>query len=138
MVDAVAVTSIERTLSDLAAAGEPSMVRRFTDLRPRQRLPLRRDRCPSSPMGGANPPMRDHSACICPCGLRPGKAITAWLNAGVPLETAQAWSGHKTVSVLLDTYLGVMRGDEDLALTRFEAASTALKTARAPASRARS
>lgn len=49
-------------------------------------------------------------------------AITAWLNAGVPLEAAQAWSGHETVSVLLDTYLGVMRGDEDLALARFEAA----------------
>jgi integrase len=48
-------------------------------------------------------------------------AITAWLNAGVPLKTAQAWSGHKTASVLLDTYLGVIRGDEDLALSRFEA-----------------
>lgn len=47
-------------------------------------------------------------------------AITAWLNAGVPLKTAQAWSGHKTASVLLDTYLGVMRGDEDVALARFE------------------
>ncbi len=46
-------------------------------------------------------------------------AITAWLNAGVPLKTAQAWSGHKTASVLLDTYLGVMRGDEDVALARF-------------------
>ena len=47
-------------------------------------------------------------------------AITAWLNAGVPLKTAQAWSGHKTASVLLDTYLGVMRGDEDLAIERFQ------------------
>jgi len=47
-------------------------------------------------------------------------AITAWLNAGVPLKTAQAWSGHKTASVLLDTYLGVMRGDEDLAVERFQ------------------
>ncbi|MDQ3530170.1 MAG: hypothetical protein M3425_09535 [Actinomycetota bacterium] len=36
-------------------------------------------------------------------------------------KTAQAWSGHKTASVLLDTYLGVIRGDEDLALSRFEA-----------------
>lgn len=47
-------------------------------------------------------------------------AITSWLNAGVPLKTAQAWSGHKTASVLLDTYLGVMRGDEDLAVERFQ------------------
>ncbi len=45
-------------------------------------------------------------------------AITTWLNAGVPLKTAQTWSGHKTLSVLLDTYLGVMRGDEALARTR--------------------
>jgi integrase len=52
--------------------------------------------------------------------LRHG-AITAWLNAGVPLKTAQAWSGHRTASVLLDTYLGVMRGDEDLATQKFEA-----------------
>ena len=52
-------------------------------------------------------------------------AITSWLNAGVPLKTAQAWSGHKTASVLLDTYLGVMRGDEDLAVERFQAFLTA-------------
>jgi integrase len=52
-------------------------------------------------------------------------AITAWLNAGVPLKTAQAWSGHKTASVLLDTYLGVMRGDEEVALARLEAFLTA-------------
>jgi len=49
-------------------------------------------------------------------------AITAWLNAGVPLKTVQAWSGHKTASVVLDTYLGVMRGDEALGRQRFEAA----------------
>ncbi|CAN5301709.1 hypothetical protein BH23ACT9_BH23ACT9_25000 [soil metagenome] len=49
-------------------------------------------------------------------------AITTWLNAGVPLKTAQAWSGHKTLSVLLHTYLGVMRGDQDLALQRLVAA----------------
>lgn len=49
-------------------------------------------------------------------------AITAWLNAGVPLKTAQAWSGHRTLSVLLDTYMGVMRGDEELAMARYEAA----------------
>ena len=52
-------------------------------------------------------------------------AITSWLNAGVPLKTAQAWSGHKTASVLLDTYLGVMRGDEDVAVERFQAFLTA-------------
>lgn len=49
-------------------------------------------------------------------------AITMWLNAGVPLKTAQRWSGHKTLSVLLDTYVGVMKGDEQLARERVEAA----------------
>jgi hypothetical protein len=38
--------------------------------------------------------------------------ITAWLNAGVPIKTAQVWSGHRTASTLLDTYLGMMRHDE--------------------------
>lgn len=47
-------------------------------------------------------------------------AITAWLHAGVPLKTAQTWSGHKTASVLLDTYLGIMKSDDELALRRFE------------------
>lgn len=47
-------------------------------------------------------------------------AITGWLNAGVPLKTAQSWSGHKTPSVLLNTYLGVIRGDEALARTRWD------------------
>ncbi len=46
-------------------------------------------------------------------------AITAWVNAGVPLKTAQQWSGHKTASVLLNTYLGVLRGDESLARDRW-------------------
>ncbi|MDQ3431820.1 MAG: site-specific integrase [Actinomycetota bacterium] len=49
-------------------------------------------------------------------------AITTWLNAGIPLKTAQRWSGHKTLSVLLDTYLGVMKADEEVARERFEAA----------------
>ncbi len=49
-------------------------------------------------------------------------AITAWLNAGVFLKTAQAWSGHKTLSVLLDIYAGVMEGDDFVSMTRFEAA----------------
>jgi integrase len=57
-------------------------------------------------------------------GLRHA-AITSWLNAGVPLKTAQAWSGHKTASVLLDTYLGVMRGDEEVAVERYQAFLTA-------------
>ena len=48
-------------------------------------------------------------------------AITAWLNTGVPLKTAQAWSGHRTASVLLDTYLGVIQGDQGVAVERFEA-----------------
>lgn len=47
-------------------------------------------------------------------------AITAWLNAGVPLKTAQIWSGHRTASTLLDTYLGVMRHDEVLGRSRIE------------------
>ncbi|HSJ46407.1 MAG TPA: tyrosine-type recombinase/integrase [Euzebyales bacterium] len=36
-------------------------------------------------------------------------AITLWLNSVVPLKVAQTWSGHKTLSMLLDTYLGVRR-----------------------------
>ena len=52
-------------------------------------------------------------------------AITGWLNAGVPLKTAQAWSGHKTLSVLLDTYLGVMRDDTQVGLDRWEQALAA-------------
>ncbi len=63
---------------------------------------------PDDPLSGATPHDLRHSA------------ITVWLNAGVPLKTAQVWSGHKTASVLLDTYLGVMQGDEAIALQRFE------------------
>jgi len=40
-------------------------------------------------------------------------------------EDVQSWSGHKTASVVLDTYLGVLRGDESLGRTRFEAALSA-------------
>jgi integrase len=49
-------------------------------------------------------------------------AITAWLNSGVLLKTAQQWSGHRRLSVLLDTYLGVMTGDADVSLRRVEEA----------------
>ena len=49
-------------------------------------------------------------------------AITAWLNSGVLLKTAQKWSGHRTASVLLNTYLGVMRDDAAVSLARAEAA----------------
>ncbi len=56
-------------------------------------------------------------------------AITMWLNAGVPLKTAQRWSGHKTLSVLLDTYLGVVKGDEDVARARVEQALRSPMTA---------
>lgn len=49
-------------------------------------------------------------------------AITAWLNAGVTLKTAQRWSGHRTASVLLNTYLGVMRHDLSTSLARVEEA----------------
>jgi integrase len=51
-------------------------------------------------------------------------AITAWLNAGVPIKTAQVWSGHRTASTLLDTYLGVMRHDEALGRARIQQAFT--------------
>lgn len=36
-------------------------------------------------------------------------AITAWLNGGVRIKTAQVWSGHRTASTLLDTLPRVMR-----------------------------
>ncbi len=49
-------------------------------------------------------------------------AITSWLNSGVLLKTAQRWSGHRTASVLLDTYLGVMRDDAVVSLARVETA----------------
>ena len=39
-----------------------------------------------------------------------------------PLKTAQSWRGHKTLSVLLDTYLGVMHGDTQVGLARWEQA----------------
>ena len=48
-------------------------------------------------------------------------AITTWLNAGVALKTAQTWSGHRTLSVLLDTYLGVMKGDDAEGRSRVQA-----------------
>ena len=38
-------------------------------------------------------------------GLR-HSAITAWLNSGVLPKTAQEWSGHNRLSVVLDTYVG--------------------------------
>lgn len=49
-------------------------------------------------------------------------AITSWLNAGVTLKTAQSWSGHRTASVLLNTYLGVMRDDLATSVARTETA----------------
>jgi integrase len=49
-------------------------------------------------------------------------AITAWLNAGVMLKTAQRGSGHRTASVLLNTYLGVMRDDLSTSIARVEEA----------------
>lgn len=54
-------------------------------------------------------------------GLRHA-AITSWLNAGVTLKTAQRWSGHRTASVLLNTYLGVMRDDLGTSVVRTEMA----------------
>ena len=64
---------------------------------------------------GSEDPLRD----VTPHDLR-HSAITNWLNAGVPLKTVQHWSGHKTLSVLLDIYAGVMSGDDDLARGRVE------------------
>lgn len=49
-------------------------------------------------------------------------AITAWLNSGVLPKTAQKWSGHRRLSVLLDTYVGVMREDAATSLARVEEA----------------
>lgn len=49
-------------------------------------------------------------------------AITAWLNAGVLLKTAQQWSGHRQMSVLSDTYLGVTMGGAAVSLRRVEEA----------------
>jgi integrase len=45
-------------------------------------------------------------------------AMTAWLNNGVLLKTSQRWSGHRSFSVLLDTYAGVMRDDATISLAR--------------------
>jgi integrase len=49
-------------------------------------------------------------------------AITGWLNSGVLPKTAQQWSGHRRLSVLLDTYVGVMREDAATSLKRVEEA----------------
>ncbi len=49
-------------------------------------------------------------------------AITTWLNSGVLPKTAQQWSGHRRLSVLLDTYVGVMRDDAATSLARVEGA----------------
>lgn len=40
-------------------------------------------------------------------------ACSLWLNAGVDAKVCQAWSGHKTLSVFLDVYQGIMPGRED-------------------------
>jgi integrase len=47
-------------------------------------------------------------------------ACSAWLAAGVPLKVATGWSGHRTVSVFLDVYQGVMPGSEDAGVTAYE------------------
>jgi hypothetical protein len=44
-----------------------------------------------------------------------------WLNSGVLPKTAQQWSGRRRLSVLLDTYVGVMRDDAVTSLARVEA-----------------
>jgi integrase len=60
-----------------------------------------------------------------PPGAPPGPAARRdhpVANSGVPLKVAQTWSGHKALSVLLDTYLGVMHHDEHVAYQRVEQA----------------
>jgi integrase len=48
-------------------------------------------------------------------------AATHWLNSGVLPKTAQQWTGHRRLSVLLDIYVGVMREDAATSLARVEA-----------------
>jgi integrase len=48
-------------------------------------------------------------------------AATHWLNSGVLPKTAQQWTGHRRLSVLLDIYVGVMREDAETSLARVEA-----------------
>jgi hypothetical protein len=60
-----------------------------------------------------------------PPGAPPGPAARRdhpVANSGVPLKVAQTWSGHKALSVLLDTYLGVMHHDAHVAYQRVEQA----------------
>ena len=47
-------------------------------------------------------------------------AATHWLNSGVLPKTAQQWTGHRRLSVLLDIYVGVMREDAATSLARVE------------------
>ena len=94
----------------------------------------RRRGCSPRPRAGRSTRRTSNAACGSPPATRsspPGhplrnvrrhdlrhSAITGWLGAGVPLKTAQQWSGHRTLSVLLDTYAGVLDSDEALAVTR--------------------
>lgn len=47
-------------------------------------------------------------------------ACSMWLAAGVPVKVATQWSGHKTVSVFLDIYQGVLPGSEDQGVAAVE------------------
>jgi integrase len=47
-------------------------------------------------------------------------ACSMWLASGVPIKTATQWSGHKTVSVFLDIYQGVLPGSEDQGIAAVE------------------
>ena len=83
--------------------------------------------CPTStatsePPCGTRHSRRRRRCGRCGCTTCGTRRSTTWLNAGVPLKTAQAWRGHMTLSVLLDTYLGVMHGDTEVGLARWEQA----------------
>jgi integrase len=47
-------------------------------------------------------------------------ACTRWLNSGMPLKTAQRWSGHKTLSILLNTYAACLPLDDERAVDAME------------------
>lgn len=49
-------------------------------------------------------------------------ACSFWLQAGVDLKVCQQWSGHRTLSVFLDVYSGVLPGREEEGVAAIERA----------------
>jgi integrase len=47
-------------------------------------------------------------------------ACTRWLNSGMPLKTAQRWSGHRTLSTFLDCYAACLPLDDERAVEAME------------------